>query len=70
MIGSTGQPKGVMHNFVSMKMTIASFCSNNHCTSKDLYPSYLALAERWIRECHSLYAANQLLFADSLNTIV
>ena len=71
--GFTNQPNGVMHNFKSIKMTIACFCSNIHSTNKNRYLSYSPLAhsmECWLGECHTLCAGNHLYVAESLNSFV
>jgi long-subunit acyl-CoA synthetase (AMP-forming) len=76
--GSTGQPKGVMHDFEGVTRAVASMVANfenDYGHQQELRVlSYLPLAhvfERAVIECASLIAGNtRVYFAESLDTFL
>jgi long-chain acyl-CoA synthetase len=71
--GSSGRPKGVMHDFRTMFVTTVSIVQIFNGSEKDRYLSYLPLAhgmERWLGECTALYCGGDLFFAESIQTFV
>lgn len=71
--GSTGQPKGVMHNYRSMLAPGPAFGELIAITPEDRLLSYLPLAhaaERAIVEASSLYVGLRVYFCNSLDTFV
>ena len=71
--GSTGVPKGVMHSFGAMEISIRRVQEELEVGEDDRMLSYLPLAhafERWIVETGSLVSGNHVFFAESLTTFV
>jgi len=71
--GSTGKPKGVMISFQAMRDATVGICKELVVGQKDRYLSYLPVAhgmERWLGVCVPLYSAEQVWFAESLDTFV
>ena len=69
--GTTGVPKGVVHTFGGMAVTVSNAASFYGLSGEDRILSFLPLshvAERVIVELASLYQAMQVYFADSLDT--
>ena len=71
--GSTGQPKGVMHNFEGMTIASRAIAKVLSSTTEDRLLSYLPLAhaiERWLVESQSFVVGFQVFFAEALDTFV
>ena len=71
--GSTGVPKGVMHSFGGMEVSMNRFLEELDVNENDRMLSYLPLAhafERWIVETGTLVSGSQIFFAESLTTFV
>lgn len=71
--GSTGQPKGVMHNFEAMSISVRGLEKVLCSTPNDRILSYLPLAhvmERFLVESLTLRSGFQVFFAESLETFV
>lgn len=71
--GSTGQPKGVMHNYRSMMSPGPAFIEMIPITPADRLLSYLPLAhvaERAIVEANSIYFGLRVFFCNSLDSFV
>ena len=69
--GSTGQPKGVMHNFAAMISVAAGLQENFNASNEDRMLSYLPLAhvaERAAVETLSLYFGFSIFFSEGLET--
>ncbi len=71
--GSTGQPKGVMHNFGGMTSAAKAIAATLKSTRQERVLSYLPLAhaiERWLVETQSFIVGFQVFFAETLDTFV
>ncbi len=71
--GSTGQPKGVMHDFASISAATVGIVRALGLNEADRMLSYLPLAhamERWLIEFVSFVAGGHIFFAESLDTFV
>ncbi len=69
--GSTGQPKGVMHSFLTMTGGMQGLKDEMGVTENDRMLSYLPLAhvaERAAVETNSLYSGFRVYFAETLET--
>lgn len=67
------RPKGVMISFQAMRDATKGICTELSVSQKDRYLSYLPVAhgmERWIGCCVPLYSAEQVWFAESLDTFI
>ncbi len=71
--GSTGQPKGVMHNFAAMSVAGRGMVRELKIGKNERQLSYLPLAhvfERLIVETASFYSGAHIFFAESLDTFL
>lgn len=71
--GSTGQPKGVMHNFGAIAHAARGAAEALGSNETDRMLSYLPLAhvfERYVVESTSIHTSFQVFFAESLDTFV
>lgn len=71
--GSTGQPKGVLHNFYNMAFTLKGLNEFLELVPTDRFLSYLPLAhvfERAAVEMGSIYSGATVYFAESLDTFL
>ena len=71
--GTTGTPKGVMHNFGNFAFAAGHGTELFQATEDDRLLSYLPLchvAERMFVELNSLYAGETVFFAESLDTFL
>ena len=69
--GSTGTPKGVLHSFRTISVPTRSIVETLSVSSDDRALSYLPLAhsmDRWLSECVSLYAGNQVFFTETVDS--
>lgn len=69
--GTTGNPKGVMHQFSNISFANSNFVSTFTLNSTDKYFSYLPLchaAERFLVELNALYSGGMISFNESLST--
>ncbi len=69
--GTTGQPKGVMHNFHAMSFAAQSFLKSNPPFINELFFSYLPLchvAERMLVECGAIFTGGTVYFVESMDT--
>ena len=71
--GSTGQPKGVMHNFERITLCSEGIAKEVGYNANDRFLSYLPLAhvfERAYIECATLVSGGHVFFAETLETFV
>ncbi len=71
--GSTGVPKGVMHSFRNMAVSIDGVSKRVDIQPDERMLSYLPLAhgfERWLAETGVMWNGGQLFFAESISTFV
>jgi long-subunit acyl-CoA synthetase (AMP-forming) len=71
--GSTGEPKGVMHDFANLAVAARGIVEVLGTSRADRMLSYLPLAhamERWIVEACSMVTGMQVFFAESLDTFI
>ena len=71
--GSTGNAKGVMHNFGAMTRSAQALIERFGSNPDDRMLSYLPLAhamERWLVETAGIVAGFEIFFAESLETFV
>lgn len=71
--GTTGVPKGVMHNFASIAHAPQAVMKLLKCTPEDRVLSYLPLAhvaERFLVEALQIQVGFQVFFAESLDTFL
>ncbi len=71
--GTTGHPKGVMHDFNTVAYAVPTFCKMWEMGPTDRFVSYLPLAhaaERIIVEMDSLYCGAVVSFVESQETFV
>jgi long-subunit acyl-CoA synthetase (AMP-forming) len=71
--GSTGVPKGVMHSFRTMAVSITGVSERVQIRPDERMLSYLPLAhgfERWLAETGVLWNGGELYFAESITTFV
>ncbi len=69
--GTTGQPKGVMHNFHAIGFAVDAFLQSYPDTQQEIFFSYLPLchvAERMLVECGAIYTGSTVYFVESTNT--
>jgi len=69
--GTTGQPKGVMHNFHAMSFAVQSFLESNPPFINEIFFSYLPLchvAERMLVECGAIFTGGTVYFVESMDT--
>lgn len=71
--GSTGQPKGVMHNFGCISDAMVGIARQINVGAGDRFLSYLPLAhvfERAYVQCGTFIGGGQVFFAETLDTFV
>lgn len=71
--GTTGAPKGVMHDFATVAYAVPTFCRMWDMGPDERFVSYLPLAhaaERIIVEMDSLYCGGQVNFVESQETFL
>jgi long-chain acyl-CoA synthetase len=69
--GTTGQPKGVMHNFHSVAFAVNGFLESYPEIDDEIFFSYLPLchvAERMLVECGTIFTGSSVYFVESLDT--
>lgn len=69
--GTTGQPKGVMHNFHAIGFAVDAFLKSYPDIKKEVFFSYLPLchvAERMLVECGAIYTGSTVYFVESMET--
>lgn len=69
--GTTGQPKGVMHNFHAISFAVHSFLESNPPFINEIFFSYLPLchvAERMLVECGAIFTGGTVYFVESMDT--
>lgn len=69
--GTTGMPKGVMHNFGNIGWSAGPVAERGKLTPEDRMLSYLPLAhvaERWLVEASSIRSGFRIFFVESLDT--
>lgn len=69
--GTTGQPKGVMHDFHSVAFAVNTFLISYPDLKEELFFSYLPLchvAERMLVECGAIFTGSTVYFVESMDT--
>ena len=69
--GTTGQPKGVMHNHAATAYAVDAFLKSYPHLKKEIFFSYLPLchvAERMLVECGAIYTGSTIYFVESMDT--
>ncbi len=69
--GTTGQPKGVMHNFHAVAFAVDSFLKSYPNLFGEVFFSYLPLchvAERMLVECGAVFTGSTVYFVESMDT--
>ncbi len=69
--GTTGQPKGVMHNFNAVAFAVDSFLKSYPTLFGEVFFSYLPLchvAERMLVECGAVFTGSTVYFVESMDT--
>ncbi len=69
--GTTGQPKGVMHNFHAISFAVHSFLDSNPPFINEIFFSYLPLchvAEKMLVECGAIFTGGTVYFVESMDT--
>ncbi len=69
--GTTGQPKGVMHNHAATAFAVDAFLQSYAHLKKETFFSYLPLchvAERMLVECGAIFTGSKIYFVESMDT--
>ena len=69
--GTTGQPKGVMHNHAATAYAVDAFLQSYTHLHKETFFSYLPLchvAERMLVECGAIFTGSKIYFVESMDT--
>jgi|LakMenE18May11ns_1017448.scaffolds.fasta_scaffold9935259_2 long-chain acyl-CoA synthetase len=69
--GTTGQPKGVMHNHAATAYAVDAFLKSYPHLKKETFFSYLPLchvAERMLVECGAIFTGSSIYFVESMDT--
>lgn len=69
--GTTGQPKGVMHNYHAAGFAVDAFLKSYPDIKQEIFFSYLPLchvAERMLVECGAIFTGGTIYFVESLET--
>lgn len=69
--GTTGQPKGVMHNHAATAYAVDAFLKSYPHLKKETFFSYLPLchvAERMLVECGAIFTGSTIYFVESMDT--
>jgi long-chain acyl-CoA synthetase len=69
--GTTGQPKGVMHDFHAVAFAVNAFLNSYPDLQEEIFFSYLPLchvAERMLVECGAVFTGSTVYFVESMDT--
>jgi long-chain acyl-CoA synthetase len=69
--GTTGQPKGVMHNHAATAYAVDAYLKSYPHLKKEIFFSYLPLchvAERMLVECGAIFTGSTIYFVESMDT--